>query len=197
MTSTMMKSAALVLSFVAMTISAPLQANANTDALARLRALNAQISQINEKLKNGPPLAYLEFCNKNRRECKAGGASSVSYNKKLLDTLYAVNRDVNQRIRYRAEKGDTWSINTRVGDCEDYALTKRSELIRAGVDASALRVAVVKTRQGIAHAVLVVKTSRGDLVLDNRRSSIRTRQKTGYVYEKMASSNPRVWVSMR
>ena len=197
MTKTIMKRAALVLSVFALLFTAPVHAKQSSDILNQIKLLNAKVKQLKKAKDNRPPSAYLAFCRKHSRECRGGGTSSVRYSKKLMATLYATNRSVNRKIRYRAEKKDTWSLNTRVGDCEDYALTKRSELIRKGVPAGALRMAVVRTRGGIGHAVLVVKTNRGDLVLDNRRSSIRKRQRTGYDYEKMATSNPRRWVAMR
>ena len=53
------------------------------------------------------------------------------------------------------------------GDCEDYALEKRRRLIEAGVSAEALSMAVVVTRRGERHAVLVVAFETGDVVLDN------------------------------
>ena len=53
------------------------------------------------------------------------------------------------------------------GDCEDYALEKRRRLIEAGVSAEALSMAVVVTRRGERHAVLVVAFESGDVVLDN------------------------------
>ena len=197
MTKTMMKRAALVLSIFALLFTAPVQAKPSAEVLEQIRKIDARVKMIQKRNRNKPPKAYMAFCRKHSRECRGGGASSVKYSKKLMATLYATNRSVNRKIRYRSERGDTWSLNTRVGDCEDYALTKRSQLIRKGIPASALRMAIVKTRGGIGHAVLVVKTSRGDLVLDNRRSSIRKRQSTGYRYVKMATSNPRRWVAMR
>jgi predicted transglutaminase-like cysteine proteinase len=196
MTKAFLKKTAFALSVFALLFSAPLQARPNTDAVAQLKSLQSQLIQLKERNKNRPPLAYQVFCRKHARECRGGGSSSVRYNKKLIATLYETNRAVNRKIRYRNDRGETWSINTPFGDCEDYALTKRSELIRKGVPASSLRMAVVKTRSGIGHAVLVVRTNRGDLVLDNRRSSIRTRGKTGYKYLKMATANPKKWVSL-
>jgi predicted transglutaminase-like cysteine proteinase len=56
----------------------------------------------------------------------------------------------------------------RYGDCEDYVLEKRHALAAAGVPASALSIAVVQTDRGETHAVLVVATSTGEYVLDNR-----------------------------
>ena len=196
MNKTVLKKAALVLSVFALLFSAPAYAKSSSNGLSQLEALNASLAKLSSRMQHRPPMAYVAFCRRYTNECQSGGPGAIRYSKKLLATLYATNRSINRKIRYRAEKRDIWSVNTTVGDCEDYALTKRSELIKKGVPAGALRMAVVKTRSGIGHAVLVVHTSRGDLVLDNRRSSIRTRRGSGYTYLKMATSNPRKWISM-
>ena len=57
----------------------------------------------------------------------------------------------------------------------------------------ALRMAVVRTSKGEGHAVLVVKTSKGDLVLDNIKKTIVSRQQTDYRWIAIASQNPSAW----
>jgi len=69
---------------------------------------------------------------------------------------------------------------TLYGDCEDYALEKKRRLIEAGVPAAVLTLAVVHTRQREVHAVLLVATDQGDLVLDNRAVRIRPWTRTNY-----------------
>lgn len=91
------------------------------------------------------------------------------------------------------ERVDIWSLNPRAGDCDDYVMTKRHRLIKAGLPASALRVAIVRTRTGEGHAVLLVATADGELVLDNLRRNIIGRHRTGYSFIKVASANPNVW----
>ena len=140
------------------------------------------------------PLAFQLFCLKYRSECKTTrGHSLVTYTSRVKATLASVNRSVNSSIRPKHDLGDTWSLNPREGDCEDYVLTKRSRLIRAGIPASALRIAVVKTSAGEGHAVLFVKTSAGEFVLDNLRSSIVKRQAMPYRFVSASSGNPLRW----
>ncbi|MNL79260.1 hypothetical protein D3C87_2058250 [compost metagenome] len=80
------------------------------------------------------------------------------------------------------------------GDCEDFALTKRDKLIALGWPARALRVAVAKTSWGEGHAVLVVKTDRGDLVLDNRTNVIKDWRSAGLHWTMIQSAeSPKVW----
>ncbi len=57
------------------------------------------------------------------------------------------------------------------GDCEDIALLKRRDLIEKGWPVGALLMTVVRQANGEGHAVLTVLTDRGDLVLDNLKSS--------------------------
>lgn len=140
------------------------------------------------------PLAYQLFCLKSPNECRGGGKKSIHLTPQLLSKLDAVNRSVNRAIRPRNDfRADTWSLNPANGDCEDYALTKRKRLLKLGFPASALRLAVARTGRGEGHAVLVVRTSAGDRVLDNRTNSIRDWHQTDLSLVKMAGANPLRW----
>lgn len=139
------------------------------------------------------PIRYQLFCVKNMHECKSRGAGKIAYSNRLMAKLKQVNSKVNRQIRWTRDRKDEWKIASRRGDCEDYALTKRSQLIRMGIPASSLRMALVKTRKGEGHAVLVVRTNRGDLVLDNKTSRIRRKSQTNYHWIAMASRNPYRW----
>jgi len=58
-------------------------------------------------------------------------------------------------------------------------------------------VTVVRDRQGDGHAVLTVRTDRGDYVLDNETSDIRLWHQTGYRFVKRQSSvDPNLWVTV-
>jgi predicted transglutaminase-like cysteine proteinase len=140
-----------------------------------------------------PPLQFQIFCLQNPAECRRSRVSTVSYTPRVRHLLSSINDQVNRQIRPRSEKVDVWSIAATTGDCDDYVMTKRHRLIRAGVPASALRVAVVKTAWGEGHAVLVVKTSSGEYVLDNIRKSIVPRSASGYRYITVASADPAHW----
>lgn len=139
------------------------------------------------------PIGFQIYCLRHRADCRGGGKSVLAYTPKLASTLRHVNHSINKSIRYRSDRGDVWRANVNTGDCEDYVLTKRKQLIRMGVSASALRIASVKTRRGEGHAVLVVRTSKGELILDNARQQILPRHKTGYRWMAMSSSNPQRW----
>ena len=70
---------------------------------------------------------------------------------------------------------------------------KRRALIKAGLPASSLRIAYVKTRAGVGHAILVVKTSKGDYVLDNLNRSVRPLSQSGYRIISISGADPMKW----
>src|SRR5690606_4847180 len=140
------------------------------------------------------PLGYQLMCLKSPQECKGGGPASVKATEDVLQVLKRVNAQVNRAITPRKDRGaDVWTASASSGDCEDYVLAKRRALIKAGFSASALRIAYVKTRRGEGHAILVVKTSRGDLVLDNLTSAIKPLSQSGYRIVSMSGAIPMNW----
>jgi predicted transglutaminase-like cysteine proteinase len=83
------------------------------------------------------------------------------------------------------------------GDCEDYVLLKRRMLTQAGWPREALLITVVRDKKGDGHAVLTVKTDRGEFILDNQEPEVLPWTKTGYRFVKRQSqSDPNVWVSL-
>jgi predicted transglutaminase-like cysteine proteinase len=83
------------------------------------------------------------------------------------------------------------------GDCEDYVLLKRKMLIDAGWPREALLITVVRDKKGEGHAVLTVKTDKGEFILDNQNESVVAWTETGYRFVKRQSqSDPNEWVSL-
>jgi predicted transglutaminase-like cysteine proteinase len=70
---------------------------------------------------------------------------------------------------------------------DDHAMMKRSQLIRAGLPAGAMRLASVLSPEGRSHSVLVVATSTGDLVLDHRRTAVMKRRDSGYDFASLSA----------
>ena len=63
---------------------------------------------------------------------------------------------------------------TRGGDCEDFAIAKYVSLRALGVPESRMRIAIVQdTIKNIPHAILVVYTNSGAVVLDNQSRSVK------------------------
>lgn len=145
------------------------------------------------------PLASVAFCMKNADQCRDTGGGVVELTDARQAELFGVNSRVNGSIRPKNDSpaADVWSVDVSTGDCEDYALTKRKRLLELGWPSRALRMAVATTPSGEGHAVLVVRTSKGDLVLDNRTSQVKDWTRTDLFWLKMQSSNPEIWVSMQ
>lgn len=155
--------------------------------------------------KTSIPIGHSEFCKAHRGEC--GKNRNVVDVETLTEdrwqTLVAVNVEYNRSIvpvtdadLYHVE--ELWTYPQQgYGDCEDYALAKRRALIDAGWDPSTLLIAVVRQKTGDGHAVLMVRTDRGDLVLDNQDGSIRVWNETPYQYLKRQSqANSGEWVDI-
>lgn len=142
------------------------------------------------------PLAMQAFCHRWPGECRAAPDGVAEWTPHLVTLLNQTNAGVNQDIGPRADPGGDWEIEPAFGDCNDYVLTKRSRLIRLGVPPGALRVAITTTRSGTAHAILVVRTSAGDIVLDNLNGTIKTLAQSGYVLKAISTANPRHWARL-
>ena len=112
--------------------------------------------------------------------------------------LSRVNSIVNHRIAERSDlstsgKADNWTLPSSQGDCEDFAILKKSELMKRGWPASALLLTVARVGAE-GHTVLTVRTSEGDLVLDNRTSAVRDWSRTSYDYfARQSQSNGKTW----
>ena len=151
------------------------------------------------------PFQHVRFCLRYPSDCKSDATEveRIELNPEISALLERVNRNVNAEIAptikgYGPELRDGWTIAPSLGDCNDYAVTKRHELLQAGVPAKALRLSVVKTASGIGHLVLVVSTTKGDIVLDNLTETIRSWHQTEYQWLKIQSATDgRFWYEVR
>ena len=85
---------------------------------------------------------------------------------------------------------EKWSLPTDgYGDCEDYVLLKRKMLIDAGWPREALLITVVRDKKGEGHAVLTVKTDKGEFILDNQNENVVAWTETGYRFVKRQSQS--------
>jgi predicted transglutaminase-like cysteine proteinase len=118
-----------------------------------------------------PPAGFLGFCARHLPEClgKPQGPATIELTDGTRQALEAVQTRINSAIIPREDPSHAWDYSTDgMGDCNKYALTKRRDLIAQGFPRSALLLATATTERGEGHLVLLVRTSRGDLVLDNR-----------------------------
>ncbi len=132
---------------------------------------------------------------------RAGSRSATSADQ--LQRVSAVNARVNHSVRSVEDDrqygvAEHWALPTRIGgDCEDFALLKKRELVLQGVDPRRLLIATVLDRQRNPHAVLVFRSDKGDLVLDNLTDQIRSWRETRYIFLQMQDPDrPSRWVNV-
>ncbi|MGL5115807.1 MAG: transglutaminase-like cysteine peptidase [Beijerinckiaceae bacterium] len=152
-----------------------------------------------------PPIGWVQFCGERPEECQASSrpARAVQLDDKRWRQLVRINRDVNENVDPVSDLEhwgtlERWSYPTDGrGDCEDYVLEKRRRLVEAGWPTGALLITVVRDKRGDGHAVLTVKTDRGDFVLDNQEARVKSWTETGYRFVKRQSdAHPNKWVSL-
>lgn len=119
--------------------------------------------------------------------------SGQAFSDAQMTVVRRINARVNRTTRQVTDqaqyaRADVWALPTRRGgDCEDFALLKKKELIKAGIAPDRLLIATVLDLHLRGHAVLVVRTNRGDMVLDNLVDRVLPWQETGYIFMSMQS----------
>jgi predicted transglutaminase-like cysteine proteinase len=151
------------------------------------------------------PIGWVEFCAEHSFECKVTAAAprDVVLSNKAWADLTRINRWVNDNVKPMTDLEhwgvvEKWSYpDDGYGDCEDYVLLKRRMLMEAGWPRAALLVTVVREKNGNGHAVLTVKTDKGEFILDNQEERILLWSETSYRYVKRQSqSDPNRWVAL-
>ncbi len=152
------------------------------------------------------PIGHYDFCKANPVECniRLRDTGPERMGGELWRQIVAVNVDVNAAIKPMNDidiygKDEVWAYpDNGVGDCEDYVLEKRRDLMRLGVSLSNLLITVVRKPDGEGHAVLTVRTDKGDFVLDNLTDAVLLWDETGYRFlKRQASNHTGRWVSIR
>lgn len=150
------------------------------------------------------PVGWVDFCRDGHAsdcDVKALKPVKMKMTQARLNELDAINRSANTTVQpmtdlehYGVE--EKWAYpDDGKGDCEDYVLLKRRELIEAGWPRQALLITVVRDLKGDGHAVLTVVTDRGDYALDNQADEIKPWFDTGYTFIKRQSqADPNTWV---
>jgi predicted transglutaminase-like cysteine proteinase len=149
------------------------------------------------------PVGYLAFCRTFPGEClRRGTAAAVRLDDRRWEQLVRVNAHVNRAVAPVMDADlygvqEVWTLPADRGDCEDYVLLKRRLLIERGWPSGALLVTVVFDEVGDGHAVLIARTDRGELVLDNKAESVRLWYQTAYRFVKRQSAaDPNRWVAV-
>jgi predicted transglutaminase-like cysteine proteinase len=141
------------------------------------------------------PIGHYEFCKLNPAEClvKASNLPPYHLTRENWQMVFKVNQAVNKRIRPATDqdiyhKDEVWAYPVNYGDCEDYVLLKRRVLIDKGIAPGNVLITVVRKPDGEGHAVLTVRTDRGDFILDNLNEEVLNWEATEYRYLKRQSS---------
>jgi predicted transglutaminase-like cysteine proteinase len=151
-----------------------------------------------------PIKGWIRFCDQNPAECAVDPdePTTIDLTAKDWQTLNRINQQVNGAIKAKTDM-DHWGVEDiwdfaedGYGDCEDYQLVKRRRLVEAGFPRRALRMTVVIDEESAGHAVMMVRTNRGDFILDNKRNAILPWHKTGYVYIKREGDEGLAWASL-
>ncbi len=138
------------------------------------------------------PRAYHAMCAREPMLCAADLRASTAMpgapatmTEPRWQQVFDLNERLNDAIRPRDDidiygVSDYWTEGRSIGDCEDYIIAKKQALMRAGWLADQLLYAVVEGFRLPYHAVLVLRTTDGDYVLDNLTDRIEPWEETGY-----------------
>jgi predicted transglutaminase-like cysteine proteinase len=151
------------------------------------------------------PIGHYEFCKANPTECsiKLRDPGPLRLTGALWHEIVDVNRTVNTTVRPMNDydiygKDEVWAYPRGAGDCEDYVLEKRRDLMLKGISLTDLLITVVRKPDGEGHAVLTVRTDEGDFILDNLSDSVKPWETTGYRYlKRQSTTHTGRWVSIR
>ena len=150
------------------------------------------------------PIGHYEFCQTNSDECniRVTLTEPVTLDEHAWNVINRINSYVNDIIKPMSDheiygRDEVWTYPTTVGDCEDYVLLKRRFLIEKGVSPSNALITVVRKADGEGHAVLTVRTDKGDFILDNLTDAVRNWNRTTYTYlKRQDETEPGRWVSI-
>jgi predicted transglutaminase-like cysteine proteinase len=151
------------------------------------------------------PIGWIEFCIEYDPECKTKPSQprDVMLSAQAWKDLERINQWVNTHVKPMTDM-EHWGVVERwnypddgYGDCEDYVLLKRRMLMQAGWPRESLLITVVRDKRGDGHAILTVKTDKGEFILDNQNEQILLWSDTGYRFVKRQSQgDPNVWVAL-
>jgi predicted transglutaminase-like cysteine proteinase len=178
--------------------------HAGAGLLGMPMGLQSAIQHIKFERPTLAPMAYTEFCLRYEDECRPktmfrGGPVRLTTERwaDLKEVNQTVNRDIIPERNELGLAGETWLIGPDRGDCNDYAVTKRHELLDRGWPARVLLLSEVVTRSGEHHLVLVVRTKSGDLVLDNMTPQIKPWSRAPYQWVRIQQpTNTRLWATI-
>jgi predicted transglutaminase-like cysteine proteinase len=164
------------------------------------RDIPSTTSTIEEGHAQLAPMPFVVFCMQYASDCNTEGTqTSVELTPEKFAELNEVNARVNGAIRPQEDTSAMrlWKLDVDAGDCNEYAVQKRHELIKAGWPAAALSLTVAKTAWGEGHLLVTVRTDHGDLVLDSLRREIVPWDQAHYHWiMRQSAADVRTWVAI-
>lgn len=151
------------------------------------------------------PRGWLQFCAESPNECRPPSKQpgEVTLTPELLEQLFSINHYANDRVVWTPDselygENEHWAYPLDRGDCEDIVLLKRRLLAEAGWPTTALLITIVDDGEASheRHAVLTVRTDRGEFILDNRTPEILFWYETSYHFlARQSVTDPNTWVA--
>jgi predicted transglutaminase-like cysteine proteinase len=151
-----------------------------------------------------PPVAWPDYCVRHGDDCRVDLDEPVlvDLTPARLQELKAVNTAIN-RVVLPMTDIDHWGVEDHwdqaedgYGDCEDYQLLKRKLLVEAGFPRRTMLMTVAHDDNDNGHALLMVRTSLGDLILDNLGGDVLPWRETGYRFIQRESQYASGWVDI-
>lgn len=150
------------------------------------------------------PIGHYEFCLAHKADCAVKAPQSLP--PRLTDYGWKIVREVNIEVNNAIipmtdqelfGRDEVWEYPVDAGDCEDFVLQKRRELIEQGIPENDLLITVVRKPDGEGHAVLTVRTSEGDYILDNLNNIVKLWTDTPYRYlKRQSTTDASRWVTI-
>ena len=160
--------------------------------------------EMREGARMSGPSAFYALCAQTPEDCPAPRAAltpdRVRLDEAAAEAIMSVNLTVNRAIQpisdvERHGKSDVWEFpRDGVGDCEDYVIAKRAGLLAMGFPESALLIGVALGVDTPYHAVLLVRTDSGEIVLDNLTDRVSPWRESGLTFvARQSAVDPRHW----
>ncbi|MFK7901773.1 MAG: transglutaminase-like cysteine peptidase [Nitratireductor sp.] len=173
--------------------------------VASSQIANAGTPQMQTGKFTSQPIGHYEFCKIYGQECnvRSNKTAPTKLTRDAWSQMIEANAYANTQIKAVTDSQfygvvEKWEFPKTAGDCEDFVLLKRHILISNGWPPSSLLITVVRQSNGEGHAVLTVRTDRGDYILDNLENRVELWSDTNYTYlKRQAPSHSGRWEDIK
>jgi len=123
-----------------------------------------------------PPAGFVAFNTKTREDHpkRVVVPAIIQIEPEIWSLIRELNAWVNGSVRYQRNDTEEWAYPVNaIGDCRGIALLKRRVLTENKIPRPALALAAVLDSEKRGHVVVVMRTNRGEFVLDNQHNEVR------------------------